>query len=262
MTNYNDDDLDDEFEENGEPLDEEEEEARPAGNRNFLLALGILGGILLLLVIGLVVFTALRGGRGGVAGNDPISQTNAAIFAANTQTAGAATEIALNLLTPSATATVTVTPTATNTQVVAQAAATETLSPDAVTATAAAGGAAGVGDGTTTPEGAAGGQDGATATQPAGAGAAVDTRTATVGALLTQRAQTSVAQTQAAGGQRTNTPIGGVPTQRPGAGAGTATRLPQSGFAEDVGLPGLFGMALGLVLVIVLVRRLRLSTNQ
>ena len=42
---------------------------------------------------------------------------------------------------------------------------------------------------------------------------------------------------------------------------GTATALPQSGFADEVGLPGLFGMALGLVLVIILVRRLRLSAN-
>jgi hypothetical protein len=41
----------------------------------------------------------------------------------------------------------------------------------------------------------------------------------------------------------------------------TSTVLPSTGFAEDVGLPGLFGMALGLVLVIVLVRRMRLSTN-
>jgi hypothetical protein len=39
----------------------------------------------------------------------------------------------------------------------------------------------------------------------------------------------------------------------------TASGMPASGFAEDVGLPGLFGMAIGLVLVIVLVRRLRFS---
>ncbi len=37
----------------------------------------------------------------------------------------------------------------------------------------------------------------------------------------------------------------------------TSTALPKTGFAEDVGLPGMFALAIGLVLVIFLVRRLR-----
>lgn len=69
-------------------------------------------------------------------------------------------------------------------------------------------------------------------------------RTATVAALLTQ----------AAGG---GTPVA---TEQGGAGP-TSTALPQSGFAEDVGLPGLFGIALALIVVIFLVRRLRTSAS-
>jgi hypothetical protein len=37
----------------------------------------------------------------------------------------------------------------------------------------------------------------------------------------------------------------------------TSTALPATGFAEDVGLPGMFALALALVVVIFLVRRLR-----
>jgi hypothetical protein len=37
----------------------------------------------------------------------------------------------------------------------------------------------------------------------------------------------------------------------------TSTALPKTGFAEDVGLPGMFALAIGLVAVIFLVRRLR-----
>lgn len=37
----------------------------------------------------------------------------------------------------------------------------------------------------------------------------------------------------------------------------TSTALPATGFAEDVGIPGMLAMAFGLVIVILLVRRLR-----
>ncbi len=60
-----------------------------------------------------------------------------------------------------------------------------------------------------------------------------DPRTATVAALLTQ----------AASAQQTVTP--------------TASGLPETGFAEDVGVPGLVGLTLVLVVVIILARRLR-----
>ncbi|MEW6179267.1 MAG: hypothetical protein AB1522_05005 [Chloroflexota bacterium] len=71
-------------------------------------------------------------------------------------------------------------------------------------------------------------------------------RTATVAAFLTAVAQ-------------------GSPTVPPTVGAGTvvptSTALPDTGFMDEVGLPGMFGVALALILVVLVVRRLRLSTN-
>ena len=66
-------------------------------------------------------------------------------------------------------------------------------------------------------------------------------RTETVAALLTQ----------AAGG-------GGVTSATPGA---TPTALPTTGFADEVGLPGLIGLAVVLLAVIFLARRLRMPGN-
>ncbi|MGW8249173.1 MAG: LPXTG cell wall anchor domain-containing protein [Anaerolineales bacterium] len=60
-----------------------------------------------------------------------------------------------------------------------------------------------------------------------------DPRTATVAALLTQAAEAQLTA---------------VPT---------STALPSTGFAEDVGIPGLLGMAILLIVVIFLARRLR-----
>jgi hypothetical protein len=60
-----------------------------------------------------------------------------------------------------------------------------------------------------------------------------DPRTATVAALLTIQA----------GGNLTTTP--------------TVTELPDTGFADDVGIPGMLALAAALILVILLARRLR-----
>jgi hypothetical protein len=71
-----------------------------------------------------------------------------------------------------------------------------------------------------------------------GAGAPTqDPRTATVAALLTQ----------AAGVQQTSAP------------SATSTGLPTTGFADEVGLPGMIGLAALLIVVIVFARRLRTS---
>lgn len=67
-----------------------------------------------------------------------------------------------------------------------------------------------------------------------------EARTATVAALLTQAAQA----------QQTRTGT---------ANALTSTALPTTGFADEVGLPGLFGLGLVLLAVIFVVRRLRSS---
>jgi len=65
---------------------------------------------------------------------------------------------------------------------------------------------------------------------------------------LSARTQTvAVLLTQAAGGNKT-------PTR-------TTTALPTTGFADEVGLPALIGLAVLLVVVIFLVRRVRLSSS-
>jgi len=61
--------------------------------------------------------------------------------------------------------------------------------------------------------------------------------TATVGAAFTQIAQVSTNTTQTV--------------------IATSTALPKTGFADDVGLPGMFALAFALVIVIFLVRKLR-----
>ena len=68
-----------------------------------------------------------------------------------------------------------------------------------------------------------------------------DPRTATVAALLTQAAQAQ--QTSAV----TSVAVA------------TATALPTTGFADEVGIPGLLGMAVVLLVVIFLARRLRMA---
>jgi hypothetical protein len=207
-----DNDNDEDEVEGNEPEEEEGGAAAPS-NRNFLLALGIMGGIFLLLLIALAAWLLTRP-RGGTTAN--IDATNQVIMTANAETAIAVTRAAALLLTPSVTATATNTsipPTATNTQVVALATASGT--PEA-------------------------GQGGALVTVTPN----LQTRTTTIVAVLTQNAQGTL--TQAVKQKLT----------------GTSTALPKTGFAEDVGLPGLFGMAIGLVIIIILVRRLRLSPSR
>lgn len=73
--------------------------------------------------------------------------------------------------------------------------------------------------------------------------------TQTVNALLTQAA---VAQTQAAGTSAVSATQGtpGTPTSTPSA-------LPDSGFADNIGAPGLLAAAAALLLIIFIARRLR-----
>lgn len=72
-------------------------------------------------------------------------------------------------------------------------------------------------------------------------------RTATVAAFQTQAAAAVESGTQVPEG-----------TADPQA---TPTTLPTAGFMDDVGLPVLLGAAIGLVIIIFLVRKLRFSTN-
>jgi len=182
----------------GDDLNYEDEEAPPeeASNRTFLIAAGILGGIVLLSIACLAVYALviLPQQRAAQQGDESALATqNAQVNDALT-----ATQVAIGLSqTPQATETlfptdtpVVAQPSATNTSIVAEA----TFTPGAVTAT--------------------------------------------VGAGLTQVAAS------------TSTIIA------------TSTALPTSGFADEVGLPGLVIAAMVLVAVIFLARRLRANPTQ
>ncbi|PWH18400.1 MAG: hypothetical protein DDG60_00470 [Anaerolineae bacterium] len=88
----------------------------------------------------------------------------------------------------------------------------------------------------------------------------IDPATATVQALETRRAELNLTSTaQATAGART-TGTGTPGTPVVGAGTPAPTALSQTGFADEVGLPGLFIAALTLFAVILLVRYLRQTT--
>lgn len=215
MTNYDDDELDDELDNNEQAQTDEAGEARPSGSRNFLIALGILGGLFILVTVVLLLLYFNRPQGGSETAN--INATNAAIQTANAKTVAAATLAAEARAQQLPTST----PVPTNTPVPAKPSPTSVLAqPTATTAgeTPAAGGLA----------------------SPT---ANAQTQTRSAPAALTQ----SVQQTQTSQAAINLT--------------ATATALPKTGFADEVGLPGLFGMALGLILVIILVRRMRLSTT-
>jgi cytoskeletal protein RodZ len=76
--------------------------------------------------------------------------------------------------------------------------------------------------------------------------------TQTVNALLTQAA---VAQTQAAG-----TGAASATQGTPGTPTSTPSALPDSGFADNIGAPGLLAAAAALLLIIFIARRLRANT--
>lgn len=71
--------------------------------------------------------------------------------------------------------------------------------------------------------------------------------------------RTSVALTLGVGGVGAGSPV--PTTQTNGTPQPTATALPKTGFADEVGLPGLLAMAAVLLIVIVLARRTRLATR-
>lgn len=247
MTDQNNDNQFDEFRSEDYPAEETTpEEAAPAAaggsNRNFMIGIGVIAAILVLALIGMGVFAATV---------LPRSRANQAALAATLQaqneiTAVAATQDAFAALqaqiTPSATPQPTATLAPTRTPVVAVASATseptlrpgenkaETPDPTLLAAQLTAG-----------TEQAGGGGPGTT---PLAGGAA---RTATLAVLLTQAAANQQGGTQAASSVA--------------AAAATATALPATGFADEVGLPGLFGLALGLIILIFLSRTLRLTSK-
>ena len=193
LTNYDEKQFDEDPGANppGEP------EKKPS-NRNFLWAIGILGVIFVLaLILLLIVAPRLIANQ-----NTQRQETAAAINAANTATAGAATAQRLTQLATTAP------PTATKTLVAVK---TNTPIPTATLRLS-------------------------------------DSELATVKALQTQMGPSG-------GGAVTSTP------RRTSTPRASATALPTTGFADEVGLPGMLGLALVMVLVIVFARRLRASSH-
>lgn len=239
MSDLNDDNQFEEFTPEEEPLPEEAATtaaAAPAGgNRNFMIAL-IAIVALIVVGFGIILFLVLRkpAASATLAEQQKLLATNTAIAMSGTQQALAA----IQALTPTSTPPPTLAP-ATKTPVVAIPTATvETPVPAGKAETPDATVLATLATGQADPNAGGGGP---TATLSAGA-----MRTATLGALLTQVAanQAGAGTPQAGGGART-----------------TATALPATGFADEVGLPGLLGLALGLIVLIFLARTLRLTTK-
>jgi cytoskeletal protein RodZ len=195
----------------------EEEE----GNRTFMIAAGVIGGGIILLIACFAIYFFVFRGRNEDrtnANNTQVAANNATVEALDALTAEAGTQIAIE-------AAITDTPTAT---MVPSDTPTATLQPT----TATSGDVTLAAPTTEVPS------------QPE-QGPTSDPRTATVQALLTQAA---VAQTQAAEAVLTVTP---TPTQV----------LPDTGFIDDFGVPGLLAAASALVVVIFLVRRLRAANG-
>lgn len=197
-----------------------------ANNRNFLIILAALGGLGLLILIAIVAFAFFvlpqqRNARATeTAGR---LATNAVIQATNEAINAAGTQAAIDqAATASFLATEAARPTDTATPL-----PTNTATPVPPTETPTVGPTNTPG----TPGTPEGGQAGTVTPTPLGTGAAA-TRT------------------------RTPTPLVGALTRTP---AATPTALAATGFAEEAGVPGLIIAALGLVAVVVVVRRLRMG---
>jgi LPXTG-motif cell wall-anchored protein len=205
-----------------EPLPEDNGEDGGGGNRVFLIAIGVLGAIFILSLIVFAVIALINVPQRTAQRNTQVAQINAQ----NTATALSFTQTAEPALW---------TPVATLTVSIPKEAETATPTIESTSTTAAISPA-----------------EEATVTPVLAAPAAEDlTATVTMSALLTQVAQA----------QQTVIPTLAATIGAP-AVAAAATELPSTGFADEVGIPGLIGLSVLLIVVIFLVRRLRLSTGR
>ncbi len=189
---------------------------KPSGNRGFVTAVTVLGGIMLLALIAMLVYALviLPGQQRAAEEEGPTAAqlTSTAVargLAQVTNTVGAASPTA----SPTRTATV---PPPTNTPRPSNTPVTPLF--------------------TNTP------------------GTPGNDATATVNALLTQAA---LAQTQAIATSAGTAAGTATVTTTPATATVTPSALPQSGFAEDVGAPGLLLAAAMLIAIIIISRRLR-----
>lgn len=216
----------------------EADEAPPeeaASNRNFLIILGVLGGIAVLVLVGIIAFAFLLRPAQIAARETQVAErnaTNAAIVATNAQIAAEGTNASINAQSTSDAAatdvarpTLTSTPPPTAPPTNTTVAPTDTVAPPSPTSGTPDGGQAA---GTATPTRVGGGSGGPNTATP-------------------------IAQAVTA------TPLVGALTRTPTRAAATPTALPNTGFAEDAGdVLGLIGLALGLVGVVLIVRQLRM----
>ncbi|MHB1119839.1 MAG: LPXTG cell wall anchor domain-containing protein [Bellilinea sp.] len=207
------------------PTDAEEPKAK--GGRTFITIVGVIGAVVVLAVIALVIYFLISKGQL----TNRFQEQAAQINANNTATAMVATQDSVQevaRMTEKAILPPTWTPTSL---------ASSTRPPSA----------------TPRPT---------NTTIPTATPLSVEARTATVVALLTQPVQGGAAATQVAQITSVQTTQATSVARTPTSTARTSpTALPTTGFADDIGLPGIFGLALALILIVFLVRRIRFSTN-
>jgi len=207
MANYNDNDLDDlDFGQEGQTPEQKPE--KKTSNRNFIIALGVIGGIFVLITIALIVVAVFV-----LPGQSKARQQ------ASMQTVTANAAIALTATQDALKNAIIVTPAKTNTAAPTKALATATNTPVVAP----------------------------TQTKTSAPAQATATATATL-VSDAQKATLSAQQTQLASGKFTATVIA------------TSTALPNTGFADEVGLPALLGLGLAMIVVIFMARRLRSVT--
>lgn len=205
----------------------EAEEPRARNRRTFITIVGVIGAVVVLAVIGLIIYFFISKGQL----TNRFQEQAAQINANNTATAMVATQDSVQEIA----------------RMTEKAMLPPTWTPTMLASSTRAASATPRPTNTTIP----------TATP-----LSAEARTATVIAFLTQPVQGGAAATQAA--QTTSaqsTQATRVVRTSTSTAATSPTALPTTGFADEVGLPGMFGLALVLVLVVVLVRRIRFSTN-
>jgi hypothetical protein len=213
---------------------EQEPPQPPQNNKTFMIIVGILGAVILLSLVAAAAYALLILPQQNAAKQELAIQVNAQ----NTATVMAATSAAMTAMAP----TETPIPTSTNTpEPTSTPLPTSTPEPKAISAEEAAATAGATSDGSdlgiggdVLPEDAA--------------------MTATVSALLTQ-----------ASGLKPDSGNSTTATVDPGAfGAGslTATALPTTGFADEVGIPSIVGLGLLCIVAILVTRQLRMARSR
>lgn len=232
--------------------EQKKERRAPSANRNFFIAVGVLGGIFLIALIALVVFVSLVMPARSAAMRDQIEKTNMAITStaqALTLAAVAATDQAAQALVQTATALAQPTQTAEAPTEEAHALPSDTPEPAEPTETSV------VVEATETVVPTEG-------ESPTESGLSEDERQETLDALLTQLAAGGTATVEGTPtGEGLSTPITQSEAMTSTALASTPGVMPDTGIADDMRIALIIGGAFLLVIVILVARRLRFSNR-